>query len=346
MKKEDKEFEEIYMDIQRKYQDKIAKWEKDTKLSKILYAALVGFLLIVVVVLFLTPFKDLLAANKGTFYATIIAIVLIAIVIIAVASSLRSRCKKEYKNTVLTELINRTNNKFTFSSKCADNGVGIKSAYEAADLDELARMGLGQIFAGVRRSVEIGTKNYIEGRVTDSISVRMAEVDVDEIKKVRSMQDGKPTENTQRTSIFDGFFAHISIPTAAPAEFSVFTRDYVSRNNSEVAVTKKEGRRVTISQVEGWGGLDVYSEQPEKVEAYVTEEMGKIIRNMDKQSSIRTDIAIRGNDVFVRMHKYAFLEPVLGNENATKEKLKACYDILKFVEEFAIEVDNANKNKK
>ena len=35
MKKTDKEFEEIYTDIQRKYQDKFEKWNKDVKLSKI-----------------------------------------------------------------------------------------------------------------------------------------------------------------------------------------------------------------------------------------------------------------------------------------------------------------------
>ncbi len=346
MKKEDNEFELIYTDIRRKYQDKFDKWSKDIKLSKILYAALVVFLIVVALILFATPFKNLLATNKGTFYATIIAIIVIAVVIVAYASSLRSRYKKEYKDTVVADLVNRTNSNFSFSTKCADNGAGLENAYEAADLDKLMMMGLGQILSGVKRSVEVKTFNYIEGTMQTNIMTRMSEIDVDEVKKIRRFEEGSYKESTQRTSIFDGFFAHISVPSGAPVEFSVFTNDPVPKSQYNKTETKKEGKRIFMGNSENWRSLCVYSEQPEKVEAYVTEEMGRIISDMDKKSFIKTDIAIKGNNIFVRLHQRALIEPTLSDDNRNKAKLKSCYNMLKFIEEFAVEVDNANKNYK
>ncbi len=347
MKKVDKEFEEIYMDIQRKYQDKFEKWKKDIKLSKILYAALIGFLLIVVVILFLTPLKEVLVANKGTLYATIFAIALVTVVIIAVASSLRNRYKKEYKATVVTDMVNRTNANFAFMEKCADNGTGLKNAYEDAGLDRLSIMGLGQILSGVRRSMEVETFNYIEGTTQTNIMTRMSEVNVYDVKKITRVENGGVSHSTERRSIFNGFFAHISIPTAVPVDFSVFTNDPTPRNNYNNDVrTNKGGQRVSMGDLDSWRGLCVYSEQPEKLQAYATEEMGRIIRDMDKKSLIKTDIAMRGNNIYIRLHQHSFINPDLKDEKKNKAKLKACYDMLNFIEEFAIEVNETNKAKK
>ncbi len=347
MKKEDNEFELIYTDIRRKYQDKFDKWSKDIKLSKILYAALVVFLLVVVLILFVTPFKTLLATNKGTFYATIIAIVVVAVVIVAYASSLRSRYKKEYKATVVTDLVNRTNSNFAFSEKCADNGAGLKNAYEDAGLDRLSLMGLGQILSGVRRSMEVQTCNYIEGTTQTNIMTRMSEVAVYDVKKITRVENGSVSQSTERKNIFDGFFAHVSIPTAVPVDFSVFTNDPTPRDyyNDDVR-TNKGGQRVSMGNLESWRGLCVYSEQPEKLETYATEEMGRIIRDMDKKSLIKTDIALKGNNIYIRLHQHSFINPDLKDENKNKAKLKACYDMLNFIEEFAIEVNETNKAKK
>ena len=111
----DKEFEEIYTDIHRKYQYKMEEWTKAVKLSKTLYLGLAIFLLVVLLVMFATPLKEVLAANQGTFAATIIAIIIVAIIVIAFASSLKNKYKKEYKETIVTDLVNRTNSNFKFT---------------------------------------------------------------------------------------------------------------------------------------------------------------------------------------------------------------------------------------
>ncbi len=338
----DEEFKELYTDICRKYQDKIEKWKKDVKLSKILYGILIGFLLIVLAIVFVTPFKTLLATNKATFYAILIAVILIVVVLVAYASSLKSNYRKGYKKTVLADVITRANDKFTFSETSTDNGSDIKRYYEMAGLDELTIMSLGQIFSGVRRDIEMRTKNYVDGTVLDGMPVKMSEINVDEVKKIRKMVDGRMTESTQRIDLFNGLFIHMNIPSAVPVDFSVFTRDPLIKNRYEKDRTKKEGRGFFLAKSESWRGLEVYSEQPEKVEAYVTEELGAVVKEMDKASNIRTDIAFKGNNVFIRMHKVAFFEPI-NEENRNKELLKVCYNTIKLLEDLAEELDNANK---
>jgi len=322
--KKDANFEMIYKSIHLKYEGVLKKAKLKEKYANIIFTLLGTFYISIGGLILFKDGREVLTTCMHQVEGLPMKIILATIVLLGAAYAMLVSYTKQYKMTVVKELIDKTNNNLKFSLSSIDNGRELTRHYETINLDRFSKIDLRQTFAGVRQYVESKTEDYIEGKISDTASLKMAEVTIDEVKETN--------EHKTKNTVFNGLFAHVNMVNVCPAEIMIFT------SNLNIIRNKKENNIVCLDDSENWKKMSVYSEQSSAAKNILTEELGKIISKHIRDTKVRTDIILRGNNVYIRFHEHDVFEPS-EDENENRYKLYTYYKILNFIDSFVKELE-------
>lgn len=291
--------EEIYEELQNADNNELnIAWQEAKKESQKAKKIIIIICLIIdIFAILLLKSRDLFSVFLIIMFASIINI-LVAVMVNILFSKNKNKYKAKYKELVISKLIsNFYNHVEYFPQKPMPEYIYEKLQYEHYD--------------------NYKSEDYFEGYIDDKYSIQMAEVLTEDIDKYK---DSEGETHTRIITKFHGLFAKVLMEKSIKSEIQIMQNGTFLFNKKLEMDSSEFEKHFDVKASDKIIGMQLLT-------ADVMEELVQF----EKETKMKFDIYIKGNELYLRYHSEEMFEPGNFKNNALdKENIRKYFYMLNF----------------
>lgn len=314
---EDSKFDLIYTEIRQKYAEELAKIRKGLRPITII-VTIIGlatggmFVWMKMAEINMDKYLSFILDNQMLIKVVPVVSVLCFFAAFAFYSFKKSDYDAKYKTGVVKDIVSKANNGLTYDRKAVEVGSNVLEIYKTAAFDN-------HYFNRNQ------TEDYIHGKLTDNLSVSIAELDLDHVMGSR--------KNRKTVDVFDGLVVHVKGITSLKGTIKILNNNNKRKDSSE------ELSEVKMDSSEFENIFNVYADDSVLTMRILTSDIMQKMVEFEKRLGVHFETYISAENLVMRFFTTELFEPAIFNESREKDRVRAYYEIIKLITDISIELD-------
>ncbi len=314
---EDTKFDLIYTEIREKYAEDLAKIRKGLRPITII-VTLIGvaiggmFAWMKLAEINMDKYLRFILDNEMLIKVVPAVSMLCFFVAFAFYSFKKFDYDKKYKTCVVADIVNKANNGLVYDRTAISVGANVLEAYKAAAFDN-------HYFNRTQ------SEDYISGKLTDKLSVYIAELDLDHV-----MGSNK---NRKTIDVFNGLVLHVNGISSLKGTIKILN------NNNKYKSDKLNLEEVKMDSSEFENIFNVHSDNAVLTMRILTSDIMQKMVEFEKRLGVHFEMYVSEDNMIMRFFTTELFEPAIFNESKEKDRVRAYYEIIKLITDISSELD-------